>query len=685
MGSFFLVLLATAVGAVPAPDREASWIPVGPPGGNVRALAADPLAPRRIYLGTPDGILYRSDDRGRHWQRLQPGFPRRDCSLDEIAVNGLGVVYVGFWEVHGKGGGIARSNDSGETFTLLKGMQGESVRALAIAPSNHRLIAAGSLSGAFLSRDGGDTWSRITPAGDPHLRTIESLAFDPVDPKIIFAGTRHLAWKTLDGGATWQPVHSGMIEDSHVMTLSVERRDRQGVYATACTGIYHSTSGGLNWTKLGGIPDSSRRTRSFYQSPDDPDMLLAGTTEGLWISEDRGQTWRLSAPKQMVINSLLLQDDGDILLGTEEEGVLRSSDRGQTWIPSNAGFMERFVSKVLFDKAGGRVLVAVRGARPNGGVFVASEVRGLWRRLGEGLDGREVLSLGLLGEVIYAGTDDGIFVRKPEPNVWTRLSTRVRGKELHPRVTELLVLPRGRVLAATSKGMLVSSDAGMSWKHAALGETGEVFALATSPSDPEVIVAATRSGFFRSADAGDSWTQVSNQVENMTPHALAFVPSETPVLLTTTSSGLFRSHDKGVTWHPVSGIPRSDLTGLAIHPDGRTVFASDFTRGGIFRSIDGGSKWERMTTKGLASDRVWALGLDPRNPEHLLAASPAGALHLLAPPSSAGDPAIVHRPCRRVNAQLTWFVSATTTSAWILASTRETRELFALRLAMPGI
>jgi len=611
-----------------------TWVPVGPPGGDVRSLAADPRDPRRIYLGTANGLLYRSDDAGARWRRMSPGFPKRGFSLDDIVVDSRGTVLVGFWEVGGSAGGVAQSADGGKTFTMLPGIEGHSVRGLAIAPSNPDMIVAGTIAGVFRSLDRGRTWDRLTPQGHPDLRNVGSVAVDPRNPMVIYAGTWHLPWKSTDGGRSWVNIKTGMIDDSDVMTLTVDRWNTQNVFATACSGIYRSTDAAARWTKVRGIPSSSRRTRAFAQSPDNQSLVFAGTVEGLWMSEDAGITWRLGTQKELVINSIVTLPGGIVLLGTDGAGVVRSIDGGRSWVASNAGFSERFVSRMLFDRVGRRVLAGIWGDRRHGGVFAASSARGPWYRFGTGLEGREVLSLGLIGNEVIAGTDDGLFLSTGATGAWARLTTIVDGADLHPRVTDVVAIPPRKVLAATSKGLLRTSDGGRTWQRMPLGISEQISTLTVSPRDVNLVVATTPLGFFRSTDGGETWAQISAGLGDVLVHTLAFVPSDDRFLYAATPQGLFHSSDQGVTWgRATGGIPWADITGLAIHPDGRTMYASDFARGGIFRSIDGGGTWERMASEGLASERIWTLAVDPASPERLLAASPTGGLHLLLPPA----------------------------------------------------
>ena len=495
-----LLLIPAGPGDLQVAQR---WISIGPHGGDVRALAVDPASPNRIYLGTAGGNLYRSESSGLNWQRLSPGFPRRDQNLDEIVVGRPGSLLIGFWDVHGRGGGVAVSGDHGVTFAIT--LDGESVRALALAPSDPGLAVAGALSGVFGSSDGGLHWRRISPAGHKELRNIESIAIDPRDPRVIYAGTWHLPWKTTDGGVSWRPVHAGMIEDSDVFTMTLDRRNPEVIHATACSGIYRSANGAARWSRVYGIPFGSRRSRAFAQDRLRPDTFYAGTTEGLWVSSDDSVTWRPATPLDVVVNAIVALPDGSVLAGTDGAGVLRSPDHGRTWAPANAGFSERFVSRIAFDPASPRVLVSVWGDRRHSGVFSAPTPRGVWGRLGDGLKGREVVSLAVLGSRPLAGTDQGLFALGSLDGVWRLLALQGDQRGPHPRVNDVATLHNDVVVAATSVGLFRSEDMAASWRLV-LKDVGETTVIALSAAG-ELSLAAP---LDVRQDSIELWTRFQN-------------------------------------------------------------------------------------------------------------------------------------------------------------------------------
>jgi photosystem II stability/assembly factor-like uncharacterized protein len=601
------------------------WIPIGPDGGDVRSLAMDPKNPSRVYLGTAGGALYRSENSGLNWRRLVPGFPRRNQNLDEIVVSPKGTLLVGFWDAHSRGGGVAVSVDGGESFAF--GLEGESVRAVRLAPSDPNVVIAGSLSGVFASSDGGVTWRRITPVDHPELRNVESVAIDPRDSRVIYVGTWHLPWKTTDGGTTWKPVPRGMIEDSDVFTLTLDRRDPDRVLATACSGIYRTPDGAGLWSRVKGMPFGSRRTRAFAQDFDRPETFYAGTTQGFWVSTDDTAVFRPGTALDVVVNAVLSLPGGFVLAGTEGSGILLSGDRGRTWVPSNAGFSERFVSRIVFDPASRRVLASVWGDRAHGGVFTAPEPRSPWVRLGEGLKGRDVLSLAVAGARSFAGTDQGLFILGARERIWRPAKLGVPPGSAAPRINDLASLEGRALLAATSSGLFRSDDAGLTWSQP-LESHDEVTALVLSPRG-EMSLAATGVGLRVSQDEGRTWTEMARPGRARV-NALAVVPGAALVILAATTRGVYRSADASATWSlGARGLPDSDFTGIAAAPGGASIFVSDFAWGGVYRSDDRGLSWVRLSDDGLVTDRVWTLGLDSGTPGDLLAASVSGGLHLL--------------------------------------------------------
>jgi len=418
-------------GMAPAPPRPEPeirrWEVTGPFGGSVRSLVIAPDDPSRVYVGTSDGQVFRSRDNGHSWARTIPGFNRPGLVCDNLLIDpgDPQVMYLGVWSVDDKlSGGMYKSVDGGDSWKELDDMHGESVRALTIDANDSNLLVAGTLSGVFRTKDGGKSWSRISPADHTDLINVESVAIDPRDSAIIFAGTTHLPWKTIDGGANWTSIKDGMLDDSDVFSIAILPDNPDRVFASACSGIYKSENAGLLWSKVQGIPFSSRRTHIIFPHPTKPDVVFAGTTQGLWRTIDAGKSWQLLTTKTLDVNAVDVHpnDPDTVLLGTDEHGVLISRDLGVSFVESNEGFIHRHVLSLAPDLTiANRVYATVFHDGVAGGLFISGDGGKTWRQSIKGLGGRDVFALYQdpdVPDTIYAGTNYGVYRSKNRGDFW---------------------------------------------------------------------------------------------------------------------------------------------------------------------------------------------------------------------------------------------------------------------------
>ena len=174
-------ILGFALGLLSALNAAAqTWQPMGPPGGDVRALATDPRHPSQIYLGSTDGHIFGSNDAGEHWQLLGRASDRLDAVVAALLVDQRDsqTLYAGTWaQDSAAGGGIFESQDGGHTWRAA-GLRGQAVRAMAQSHSDPDRLVSGTLEGIFGSRDAGRTWQRLSPESDMELRNLDSLAIE---------------------------------------------------------------------------------------------------------------------------------------------------------------------------------------------------------------------------------------------------------------------------------------------------------------------------------------------------------------------------------------------------------------------------------------------------------------------------------------------------------------------------
>ncbi len=581
------------------------WRVVGPPGGDVRTLVADPGNAQRLYLGTSDGHVFVSDDGAQHWRLLsRVGTPETVVFTLLVDRREPKVIYAGTWTLSGVGGGVFRSKDRGETWERA-GLDGQTVRALAQAPSDPKLLFAGTLDGVYRSRDEGKHWQRISPEEHPDLLNFDSVAVDPGDPDTIYAGTYHLAWKTTDGGRNWQPIHAGMIDDSDVMSIMLDRTNPDRVFATACSGMYRSENRGERWTKIQGIPFVSRRTHFLHQDPVQPEVFYAGTTQGLWRSTDGTLTWKRMTPATWSIIGLVsdAQRPGRLVVGLERRGIVVSEDGGATYREANVGFDHQQTFLFALDRTQPQrmLLVLTNSAEP---VRATTDGGRTWRTLGAGLRPELTRHVFAAPGDWLAAEDRGGLLRYDEKLAkWKthgvletgraaakpakgKKPVRARAVAFNARVHDM-DFAASAWYAATDRGLFVSRNRGQTWAGFPVnGDSKASVQAVRVAADGSHLHALTARGLMISHDAGKTWSR-SDLPQGTQGSVQLSAADETLVLVG--EDGLFLSNDDGATWRAAALATRR-VSGFAAAGD---VFLAS-TPTGLHVSRDRGRSWSRM-------------------------------------------------------------------------------------------
>ncbi|MGC1781062.1 MAG: transcriptional regulator [Acidobacteriaceae bacterium] len=586
-----------------------SWKNVGPFGGDARSFAFSSTAPSHILLGTTNGWIYQTSN-GSQWTRLSKIAQSDALVVDHILFDEANPkrLLVGAWMLDRPDGGVFISDDDGHHWTPVPDMQGQSVRALAQAPSDPKIFVAGTLKGVYRSEDGGEHWSLISPPGSTELHEVESIAIDPVNPQDVYSGTWHLPWKTQDGGKSWQSIQQGMIVDSDVFSIIIDPHAPQTVYASACSGIYKSTDAGMQFHKIQGIPSAARRTRVLKQDPSNANVVYAGTTEGLYKTVDAGTKWVLMTPNDIIINDIYIdpRNSQHVLMATDRSGVLDSEDGGASFHSSNDGFSERQISSMVNDpRDSDTIYVGVVNDKRFGGVFASKDAGETWNQIGTGLEGRDVFALADSSQgALLAGTNRGIYRWNTDKweNVSNRLKARTRKvthiRKRHRYVSiETTYVPDGKIdgsvrgvafsdgewYAATSDGVYSSDDSGFLWRGGPIQKSNTFTAISVSG---DTVLAAGPSLLALSEDRAKTW------------HTLGLPSGWRRVRYVALDAdgrlwvggrlGVAFSEDHGQTWQ-TAGVPINDISGLQYEAQMKRILVTSYDSDLVF-GIDNTTK-----------------------------------------------------------------------------------------------
>lgn len=225
-------------------DAGASWrkVSAGVPGlTQVASLAVDAGAPERLLAGTWRRA-FRSDDGGASWRGVFAGMV-----LDTEVFQLLASPHAGDGVWAATCGWVYRGEAFGASWRRVQAGFAER-RTRAIEMLSPTRVVAGTVAGAYLSDDGGESFRR---AREPGL-SIVALAHHPARPERVLAATDGAGvWRSLDGGESYAPASHGLaalrvpaaIGSAGALYVAVP-------WAGPLSGVYRSLDGGARFERL---------------------------------------------------------------------------------------------------------------------------------------------------------------------------------------------------------------------------------------------------------------------------------------------------------------------------------------------------------------------------------------------------------------------------------------------------
>ena len=266
------------------------WRNIGPfRGGRATAVSGVTSDPLTYYMGATGGGVWKTDDAGESWRNISDGFFNTG-SVGAIAVSESdpNVIYVGMGEaaVRGvmtsHGDGVYKSTDAGKTWKHMGLEKTRQISKVTVHPTNPDIVFVGAQGspygatedrGIYRSEDGGETWKKVHYVDENS--GVSDLSMDMKNPRIVYAAYwdhRRYPWKVQSGGPG--------------------------------SGIWKTTDGGENWTKLEtGLPKGVMGKIGVSVSGANPDRVYAiieADNGGLYRSENGGKSWRLINPDRLL-------------------------------------------------------------------------------------------------------------------------------------------------------------------------------------------------------------------------------------------------------------------------------------------------------------------------------------------------------------------------------------------------
>jgi photosystem II stability/assembly factor-like uncharacterized protein len=406
----------------------------------------------------------------------------------------------------------------------VSGPMGGDARELAMDATDAQHLLMGTIDGQiYETRDGAKTWSRLASFDHPG-RYVDNIIIDPRDPKVIYAGLhKHIApggfFKSADGGQTWKESQELKTEAIHSLTQSPSSPDI--LVAGSNTGVYLSKNAGDTWEQLptSAYPDI-RNVESLAIDPRNNDHIYVGTYHLPWKTVDGGKTW--SSIKTGMI------DDSDVF-------AITIDSRNPDHVVASAC----------------------------SGIYESKSAGALWRKV-QGIPSqsrrtRDIVQHPSLSNVIYAGTTEGFWRSVNGGESWMVTTSRqleINSIAVHPKD------PNTIYIGTNNYGVMISHDGGKNFVPSNEGYSGRrvYFILPDREQSGRVYAATINTAmgggfFFVSNDGGQTWQPSMRSMPNrLIAYSILQDRADANTVYLGTNLGVYRSLDRGASWAPI-GAP----------------------------------------------------------------------------------------------------------------------------------
>lgn len=521
----------------------------------------------------------------------------------------------------------------------------------------------GGERGIYRTRDGGKSWERVLYVDDKTGGV--DVQIDPTDPNTVYAamwqvhrkpwimesgGPGSGLYRSRDGGNTWEKLTGNGLPTGILGRIGVApTSDPKRIYAMIEAedgGLYRTDDGGANWQRINS--DGALRQRAWYYTnvfadPQDPNKVFVMNVNA-HKSTDGGKTFKTMPIFHGDAHQLWINPrDTRYIISGNDGGAGISVNGGETWTEQ----MNQATSQIyhiavdnqypynIYGAQQDNTTIRIPSANPRGPISVQN-----WRSVGGGESGY-VVPDPKDPNIVYAGSYWGDLTRYDERTgqtvpikPWPRETMGWAPKDLKhrgPWTAPISFSPHDpNVLYYSNEVLFKTTDGGNSWetispdltrndksKQLASGGPltkdntsvevyGTIFSFNESPVEKGLIWVGTDDGLIQmTRDGGKNWTNVTppampewGTVGMVEPHAhkagTAYIAVErhkqgdyTPYV--------FRTDDYGKTWTAITnGLP-SDAYAHVVRADPeRDGLLYLGTENGIFFSLDDGANWKAL-------------------------------------------------------------------------------------------